>query len=288
MGGIEIAAPLAIGPRSALWGRARSARWCDGAGWRALGAERAGAPSSAARLSRSLPRLEHEGGPGGWLTGEQGALVEDEEVPIEELADVDATAGIGAPTRARRDLHPARAEAHGVVAGDEARVATAQEAVEVARRRAPGWGGVSGRSRKAARVVGEELGQEGVAGLDGHLLVLYQGTLLASQPSPGPAFVLKPREGPGEARRGGRRPSALSTQRAPTRTVAPSHTARPAPQGATRPDREGGRSLDTPHTAPHPRPARASSARVQSPTHPWKQTFSRRQRALNVAQASGG
>src|SRR3972149_1306827 len=80
-------------------------------------AERAGAPASAARLSRPLPRLEHEGGPGGRLTGEQGALVEDEEVPIEELADVDATAGIGAPTRARRDLHPARAAAHGVGAG---------------------------------------------------------------------------------------------------------------------------------------------------------------------------
>ncbi len=74
-------------------------------------------------------------------------------MPIEELTDIDATAGIGAPTRARRDLHPARAEAHGVVAGDEARVATAQEAVEVARRRAPGWGGVGGRSRKAAREV---------------------------------------------------------------------------------------------------------------------------------------
>ncbi|MFI5338014.1 MAG: ISNCY family transposase [Opitutales bacterium] len=124
--------------------------------------------------------------------------------------------------------------------------------------------------------------------LDGHLLVFYQGTLLASQPSPGPAFVLKPRERPGEARRGGRRPNALSTHRAPTRTVAPSRTARPAPQGATRPDREGGRSLDTPHTAPHPRPARASSARVQSPTHPWKQTFSRRQRAVHAAQATGG
>src|SRR3990172_835308 len=124
--------------------------------------------------------------------------------------------------------------------------------------------------------------------LDGHLLVFYQGALLASQPSPGPAFVLKPREGPGQARRGGRHPSALSTQRAPTRTVAPPRTARPAPQGATRPDREGGRSLDTPHTAPHPRPARASSARVQSPTHPWKQTFSRRQRALHAAPATGG
>jgi hypothetical protein len=124
--------------------------------------------------------------------------------------------------------------------------------------------------------------------LDGHLLVFYQGTLLASQPSPGPAFVLKPREGPGQARRGGRRPSALSTPRAPTRTVAPPRTARPAPHGATRPDREGGRSLDTPPTAPHPRPARASSARVQSPTHPWKQTFSRRQRAVNAAQATGG
>ena len=41
--------------------------------------------------------------------------------------------------------------------------------------------------------------------LDGHLRVVYHDTLLASQPSSDPAFVLKPREGPGQARRGPRR-----------------------------------------------------------------------------------
>src|SRR5437899_7687765 len=37
--------------------------------------------------------------------------------------------------------------------------------------------------------------------LDGHLRVVYHDTVLASQPSPDPAFVLKPREGPGQVRR---------------------------------------------------------------------------------------
>ncbi len=41
--------------------------------------------------------------------------------------------------------------------------------------------------------------------LDGHLRVVYHDTVIARQPSPGPAFVLKPREGPGQGRRRPRR-----------------------------------------------------------------------------------
>src|SRR5438309_362502 len=41
--------------------------------------------------------------------------------------------------------------------------------------------------------------------LDGHLRVVYHDTVIASQPSPDPAFVLKPREGPGQVRRGPQR-----------------------------------------------------------------------------------
>jgi len=131
--------------------------------------------------------------------------------------------------------------------------------------------------------------------LDGHLLVFYHGSLLASQPSPGPAFVLTPREGPGAARprpqRGALRHALRALERAQlprTGAVTPARAERERPGGARTRDREGGRYLDTPHTAPHPRPARASSTRVQSPTHPWKQPFSRRQRAVNAAQATGG
>ena len=101
----------------------------------------------AARSPGPSPRLEHEGGPGGRRC-EQGALVEDEEVPIEELADSHDSRHRSA-FEARRDPHAARAEADSVAAGDdERREATAQEAVEVARRWAPGGGGVGGRPRK--------------------------------------------------------------------------------------------------------------------------------------------
>ena len=120
--------------------------------------------------------------------------------------------------------------------------------------------------------------------LDGLLRVVYHDTLLASQPSPDPAFVLKPREGPGQARREPRRASlrhALGelgrVQLPPVRTVfpAPASLALKASRPAT-----------TRQTAPEPCPAPASSRRHNSPTHPWNVTFSRRQRALNAAHTT--
>ena len=53
--------------------------------------------------------------------------------------------------------------------------------------------GLRGRSYAGCRVEVRER-------LDGHLRVLYHDTLLASQPSPDPAFVLRPRQGPGQSR----------------------------------------------------------------------------------------
>ncbi len=90
--------------------------------------------------------------------------------------------------------------------------------------------------------------------LDGRLVVLHDTHVLATQPSPGPAFVLRPRRG----------------QRAVTRRAR-------APQGrAATGDRYGGsgphatfsRSAPPTHTAPRPvaRPTRA---------HPWRKGFSR-------------
>src|SRR2546425_8656519 len=148
--------------------------------------------------------------------------------------------------------------------------------------------GRGGRSYAGCRVEVREL-------LDGRLLVFYQGALLARQPSPGPAFVLRPRAGPGETRRRPRR-GALSqalrelerAQFTRNRALAPVRAEPERPGGAERRDREAGRSLDTPETTQHPHPASASSRRRNSPTHPWNRTFSRRQRALNAARATGG
>jgi hypothetical protein len=127
--------------------------------------------------------------------------------------------------------------------------------------------------------------------LDGHLRVVYHDTVIASQPSPDPAFVLKPREGPGQGRRGPRRGTlrhALGelarAQLTPARALAPARPRRdPEDPRATRTrDREAPRHLSTPQSTPNPGPAPASSRRRNSPTHPWNATFSRRQRTLNA------
>src|SRR2546425_131457 len=174
LGGMERAAPLAIASLSASWARGLGAHRGQRGGSRELsafqfaerGAERT-APGARARLPRPRGRPEHERGPGRRLTGERSALIENEETPVEELAALDATAGVGAPAAAGRDLHPAQAEVHSVVTGDGALVAAAQELSEVARRWAPGRGGGGGRPRKAVDEIDEELGEEGIAGLEG-------------------------------------------------------------------------------------------------------------------------
>jgi len=131
--------------------------------------------------------------------------------------------------------------------------------------------------------------------LDGHLRVVYHDTVLASQPSPDPAFVLKPREGPGQVRRGPRRGTlrhALGelgrAQLTPARAVSPAHPRMDPedPHAARTHDREAARPLPTPQPTPYPGPAPASSRRRNSPTHPWNATFSRRQRALKAAQTT--
>jgi len=131
--------------------------------------------------------------------------------------------------------------------------------------------------------------------LDGHLRVVYHDTLLASQPSPDPAFVLTPREGPGQARRRPRRGTlrhALDelgrAQLRPARGVASSRppTDPEDPRAARTRDREASRHLPTPQTTPNPCPVPASARRRNSPTHPWNATFSRRQRAVNAARTT--
>src|ERR1700694_1578813 len=116
-----MAAPLAIGPRSAS-----EALGGEGGGGGRAGSGRWSAARAAPRGPRGFAGLEHERRRGRRLVGEERVLVEDEESAVEEFAHIDATAGIGAPAPAPWDLHPAGAEVDGVVAGHGARVAAAQ------------------------------------------------------------------------------------------------------------------------------------------------------------------
>jgi len=115
--------------------------------------------------------------------------------------------------------------------------------------------------------------------LDGHLRVIYHGTLLASQPSPDPAFVLQPRQGPGQAHRGLRRGTLRHALEALGRAQLPSLRAG-APASASRP------AEALPARTSEPAPAPASPRRRNAPTHPWNVTFSRRQRALTAAHTT--
>ena len=107
---------------------------------------------------RAVARFEGEVAARRRLGGEHRAVEQDDERAVEEFADLDGAAGQGAT---RRQLQPARAQAHGVIAGDDAPVATAEDEREVARRVAPGRGRGGGRLAKAAVEVGDERGQEG-------------------------------------------------------------------------------------------------------------------------------
>src|SRR5256712_5376789 len=136
------------------------------------------------------------------LAGDHGVVVDDAEVAVEAFMDLDVTAGIGAPTRAARNLHPARPKVHGVVAGHGAVIPTAQEVREIARHRPPGGGGVRGRPRKATSEVREELGQEGVAALERADAAEPQfagEAILECAPEPFDASLRLRRVGPDEA-----------------------------------------------------------------------------------------
>lgn len=115
---------------------------------------------------------------------------------------------------------------------------------------------------------------------DGRLVILYDGRVLATQPSPGPDFVLTPRRSPSSERQGRRRRQAMAMRKALTdlartekqRPTGPATDvtlaeARAEPAGgATTHDREGGRYVDTP-----PRARNSPRARWRpAPSHPWR------------------
>jgi len=125
--------------------------------------------------------------------------------------------------------------------------------------------GPGGRSSVGCRVEVREL-------LDGRLVVLYQERCLATLPSPGPAFILRPR-------------SAPSAQRG-----RPGHAGSPPAIAPRLQEPRSGRGPLSPYppksTPPTTRRDRRSSSKP-APTHPWRTTFSRRRRALEAAARRG-
>ena len=121
--------------------------------------------------------------------------------------------------------------------------------------------GPHGRSYVGCRIEVREL-------LDGRLLVFYQGARIASGPSPGPEFVLKPRRAPHAEP--GRRLGASRTR-----------------------SEKGGRYLGIPPNRPsarRPTPP-TLAARVShrpAPTHPWRKPFPLSRRARTLLAASRG
>ena len=125
--------------------------------------------------------------------------------------------------------------------------------------------GPGGRSYAGCRAEVREL-------LDGRLLVFYQDRCLAMLPSPGPAFILRPRSAP-SAQRG--RPARAGSPPAIAQRLQEKRSGR-GPLSPSPPK----------STPPTPRGARRSSA-TPAPTHPWRTTFSRRRRALEATARRG-
>ena len=94
-----------------------------------------GAERSRGASRRARP--QDEGRAGRRQRGEAPLLIEHHQAAVEEFADLDPTAHGGASPGAGGNLRPAGAHADGVVVGDAARVATAEEAVEITRRAPP-------------------------------------------------------------------------------------------------------------------------------------------------------
>src|SRR5207237_519739 len=111
--------------------------------------------------------FEDEGGFGWRLAGEHGVLIPHDEAAVEKFARFDAAAGIGSAVGTRGDLQPPRANAHGVIAGDDAQVAATQGEGKIAWGGTPSGLGLSRRAGKAPAEVVEKRGQERVSRLEG-------------------------------------------------------------------------------------------------------------------------
>jgi hypothetical protein len=139
--------------------------------------------------------------------------------------------------------------------------------------------GPGGRSYAGVRVEVREL-------LDGRAVVVYQHAVLTTQPAPSADFRLVPRTHPSAARTGQPRGRARRAT-----DPASGDTARTPRVGATRnDDPAGGRYLGIPPNPPVPAvgvPRRAGTVSTPAATHPWRQPFSRRERARQRARLEG-
>ena len=153
----------------------------------------------------------------------------------------------GEPTPAWR---PAPRDLERILSCRYSRVVARDNTVRLAARWLQIPPGPHGHSYAGCRVELREL-------LDGRLVVLSQDTLLAVQPAPPPPFVLTPRSDPG-----GDRHRVQPSQRARRRQL------QAAVAALTR-------TLRAPAVPRDPPPA--------PPDHPWRMTFSPRQRRLNAA-----
>ena len=108
--------------------------------------------------------------------------------------------------------------------------------------------GPHGRSYAGCRVEVRE-------GVDGQLLVLYQGQPLVRQPAPGPEFVLRPRRAP----HGAQAPRRAAPRRTPE---------------------AGGDALLTPRPRPSAPVHRPPAPRPPASAHPWRRPFTRRGREI--------
>ena len=153
--------------------------------------------------------------------------------------------------------------------------------------------GPRGRSYAGCRVELREL-------LDGRLVVRYQDRLLAAQSAPAPTFVLTPRSDPGRDRQRRQQPQRERARQLQTAVAALTHTLRarrPAARSIATDSRDGQRPgpaepldlpgggyLGIPRRAPKSAAPPALSLGASAPRHPWRTTFSARQRRLNAAR----
>jgi hypothetical protein len=97
---------------------------------------------------------------------EAGVAVVERDPAIEALVQLDFGAGETEASLLRRDLQAAAFPLHDVVVADDAFMEERADALELVGSGTPGFGGVARSAREAAVVVGEELSQDGVGGVD--------------------------------------------------------------------------------------------------------------------------
>ena len=131
-------------------------------GCRRRGSRRGGAALAVGRVAGREAKVR-----GGSLLGDDDIVSEDKQASVEKLAHIEPAARPRPTTGPRGQLHDARAEGQRVVTGDEARIAAAQNPMQIAWSGAPDAGQRRGRGSEAAIVVDDEGGQEGVRGLQG-------------------------------------------------------------------------------------------------------------------------